>query len=118
MEKGKEENNFIEIIKDEIQKNLGDEGILVYKKLIMKLNIGENPSKEEVENLVAEIDHNKLFGKTFREELHQKLNMCEKFSPIFWNLILGKIKWCPKCEIEYKLDCNFCSECGTALKLK
>ncbi|VVB86612.1 Uncharacterised protein [uncultured archaeon] len=93
-----ERKNYLGLVKDEIQKSFGESGIQVYEKAIKKLKTGENPSKREVEKLVSEIEPSLaiLYGssrsKPFCNELHQKLIECEKFSPIFMQLLSGSIK--------------------------
>lgn len=94
----KEKRNYLGIVKDNIQKSFGESGIQVYDQAIKKLNIGENSSKNEVEKLVSEIETSltKRFGgnksKPFCDELRQKLIECEKFSPIFWQLLSGSLE--------------------------
>lgn len=93
-----EKKDYLGFIKDNIQKSYGDTGIQVYEKSIRTIKIGENPSKNEVEKLVSEIELalGRLRGdnttKPFFIDLRKKLIEYEKFSPIFLQLMSGSLK--------------------------
>jgi len=94
----KETKDFLLFIKDSIKKSYGDQGIQVYENSLKTLRIGENPSKNEVEKLVSEIEisltriHGDKISKPFCNELRKKLVEYEKFSPIFFQLMSGSLK--------------------------
>ncbi len=94
MENDIEKKNFLGLVKDEVHKNFGESGIQIYNESIKKLNIGENASIHEVEKLVSEIGKSlvqaDIDSKAFSNELRQKLNVYEKFSPRFWNFLSDK----------------------------
>ncbi len=95
---GAENKNFFGLAKEEVQKNFGEAGIQILNDSIKKLNIKENSSKSEVEKLISDIEnklaknHNRNELKSFSNELHQKLIMYERFSPLFWNFLSDKRK--------------------------
>ncbi len=93
-----EKKDYLRLIKDNIKKSYGDPGIQAYETSIKMLKIGENPSKNEVEKLVSEIEISltRLYGdnasKLFCNELRKKLVEYEKFSPILFQLMSGSLK--------------------------
>jgi hypothetical protein len=46
---------MLKLVESHLKKSIGDDGIMIYKKSISKLNIGENPSKGDIQRLIQQI---------------------------------------------------------------
>ncbi len=78
-------SELLELIKNHLEKSVGDIGILIYHKSISKLNIGKNPSRKEIEKLILYIEKKltTLYGidksKAISDELYGVLAGYDKF---------------------------------------
>jgi hypothetical protein len=69
----------LKLVESHLKKSIGDSGIKIYQKSISKLNIGENPSKSDIEKLIPQIRDmiRQIYGvdksNTILAELHKKL---------------------------------------------
>ena len=56
----------LNIVKNHLETNIGDLGIIIFQKSVKKLNIGANPSKNEIEELVFSLE--KVLAKLYGEK--------------------------------------------------
>ena len=69
----------LNIVKNYLETNIGDLGIIIFQKSVIKLDIGVNPSKNEIENLVLSLEKTfaRLYGekrsRTIFDELRKEL---------------------------------------------
>ena len=79
----------LNIVKNYLETNIGDLGIVIFQRSVRKLNMGVNPSKNEIETLVLSLEKTlaKLYGEKksriifdeLRKELIQYDTFFEKF---------------------------------------
>lgn len=80
----------LDIVKNYLETNIGELGILIYQKSVQKLGIGANPSKNEIENLVLLLEKTlaKLYGeiksRTIFDKLRNELVEYDTFFPKFF----------------------------------
>ena len=80
----------LNIVKNYLETNLGDLGIVIYQRSVQKLDIGANPSKNEIENLVLSLEKTmtKMYGekksRTIFDELRNELIEYDTFFPKFF----------------------------------
>jgi hypothetical protein len=78
-------SDSLNIIKNHLETNIGDLGILIFEKSISTLNITVNPSKNDIENLIFSLENTveKLYGskksRAIFENLRIELNECDRF---------------------------------------
>ena len=55
----------LNIVKNYLETNIGDLGIIIFQKSVKKLDIGANPSKNEIEDLVLSLEKTiaRLYGE-------------------------------------------------------
>jgi len=65
----------LNIVKNYLETNIGDLGIIIFQKSVKKLNIGANPSKNEIEELVLSLEKvlAKLYGEKKSRSIFDKL---------------------------------------------
>jgi len=65
----------LNIVKNYLETNIGDLGIIIFQKSVKKLNIGANPSKNEIEDLVLSVEKTiaKLYGEKKSRSIFDKL---------------------------------------------
>lgn len=80
----------LNIIKNHLETNIGDLGILIFQKSISKLDMGVNPSKNDIEKLIFSLEKTlaKLYGdkksKVIFDELRKELIEYDKFFDKFF----------------------------------
>lgn len=62
-------------IRKNIEKEYSDVGLKIFQKSILKLDINENPSRNDIERLISDISETfvKLYGKSKSKEIFSKL---------------------------------------------
>lgn len=65
----------LNIVKNFLETNIGDLGIIIFQKSVHKLNIGTNPSKNEIEVMVSSLEKtlSKLYGEKKSRFIFNKL---------------------------------------------
>jgi hypothetical protein len=77
-------SDSLKVVKNYLENTIGEIGTEMYQKSVSKLNIGESPSKDEIEKLISVLEGMviPLYGnnkaKGFSNELHKKLVELEK----------------------------------------
>lgn len=80
----------LNILKNHLETNIGDLGILIFQKSVSKLDIGLNPSKNDIENLILLLEKTiaKLYGdkksKAIFDDLRKELIEYDKFFDKFF----------------------------------
>ncbi len=77
-------SDSLKVVKNHLENSIGEIGTKMYQKSISKLNIGESPSKDEIEKLISNLEGMiiPLYGndkaKEISNELHKKFVEVEK----------------------------------------